>query len=221
MSSAPSYLSNVTILKHRSLRALFSIIRDKSTTASNYIVYCDRLCNILAEEGLAHLSTVEEVDIQTPCGVYKGLKGPAYTSMCAVSIMRSGDILLEAVRKVALGIAVGKVLIQRDEEDPEKKAKLYYSKLPSDISSRQVLLVDPMIATGGSVIKTIEVLVKAGVPEENITFLNVVSAPEGLEALYQAYPKVRTVTAALDEGLNEDKYITPGLGDFGDRYYST
>ena len=135
--------------------------------------------------------------------------------------MRSGDILLEAVRKVALGIAVGKILIQRDEEDPEKRAKLFYSKLPKDIASRQVLVVDPMVATGGSVIRAIKVLIDAGVPEANITFLNVVSCPEGLRALYAAYPSIRTITAALDEKLNEDKYIVPGLGDFGDRYYST
>lgn len=170
---------------------------------------------------MAYLPTVTEVEVETPCGTYKGLKVPDYTSMCAVSIMRSGDILLEAVRRVAHGIAVGKVLVQRDEDTPEKKAKLFYSKLPPDIKNRQVLLVDPMIATGGSVIKTLEVLISAGVPQENIIFLNVVSVPEGLAALFKSYPKVKVITAALDKMLNNDKYIVPGLGDFGDRYYST
>ena len=135
--------------------------------------------------------------------------------------MRSGDILMEAVRLVALGVSCGKILVQRDEEDPEKRPKLFYSKLPPDVMDKQILLVDPMLATGGSAKMAIQVLIEAGVPEANITFLNVVCCPEGLNALGNSYPKVKVITAAIDPGLNEHKYIVPGLGDFGDRYYGT
>lgn len=180
------------------------------------------MCTILAEEGIAHLKTVQDKKVATPCGVYNGLAVPAYETMCAVSIMRSGDILLEALRKVAVGISVGKILMQRDEEDEAKRPKLYYSKLPENIADcRSILLVDPMLATGGSAILAIKVLVDAGVREDNILFLVVVAAPEGIQAVQKAYPGVRIVTAEIDEGLNEDKYIVPGLGDFGDRYYGT
>jgi uracil phosphoribosyltransferase len=106
--------------------------------------------------------------------------------------------LCEAVRQIIPGCAVGKILIQRDEEDPEKRPKLFYSKLPPNISQMTVILVDPMLATGGSAIMAIEVLHQAGVREESVQFLNVVCAPEGLKALALRYPNVQVVTAAVD-----------------------
>jgi uracil phosphoribosyltransferase len=112
-----------------------------------------------------------------------------------------------------------KILIQRDEETAEPK--LFYSKLPSDIADCHVMLCDPMLATGGSALTAIDVLKKAGVKEENILFLNVVSVPEGLKILAEKAPGVTIVTAALDSHLNPQKFIIPGLGDFGDRYYGT
>lgn len=133
-------------------------------------------------------------------------------------------------------VRIGKILIQRDEETHQ--AKLFYAKLPDDIAERYCLLLDPMlgkpscppsppllppsqlsltflrtlIATGGSAIKAIEVLLDHGVPQSRIVFLNLVASPEGLEAMYQAYPEVKVVTAWIDESLNEQKYIVPGLG---------
>ena len=100
-------------------------------------------------------------------------------------------------------------------------AELFYSKLPQDIATRSVLLLDPMIATGGSAIKAIEVLIERGVAEENIYFLNIISCPEGLTALTVKYPKIKIVTAEVDSHLNERSYIIPGVGDFGDRYFGT
>ena len=96
---------------------------------------------------------------------------------------------MEAVRRVSVGISVGKILCQRDESDPLKRAKLFYSKLPKNISKKQVLLVDPMLATGGSASLAIRELVKAGVQSQNIVFLNVVSCPAGLKRLEQDWPK--------------------------------
>jgi len=211
---------NCKVLESRALTMLFTQIRDKNTAQLPYVQYSDRLMTILAEEGIAELCT-EEVTVETPCGQYKGLKMIDTDKLCAVSIVRSGDILLEAVRRLVPDVKVGKILMQRDEEDPEKKAKLYYSKLPPNVDSMTVLLCDPMLATGGSALGAIKVLIDAKVPEDKILFLNTVAAPEGLQKLYQEYPKLRVVTAALDSKLNEHKFIVPGLGDFGDRYYGT
>lgn len=118
-------------------------------------------------------------------------------------------------------IKTGKILIQRDETDPEKKAKLFYSKLPPISDKTRIILCDPMLATGGSVCCATKVLVEHGASETNILFVNVVSCPVGLENYNKAFPNVQVLTAAIDKELNEEKYIVPGLGDFGDRYYGT
>ena len=99
--------------------------------------------------------------------------------------------------------------------------QLMYDKLPPDIAKRPVLLLDPMLATGGSAVMACKVLVEKGVPAENIIFVNIVCVQEGIDALAKAYPAVRIVTSAIDPILNETKYIVPGLGDFGDRYFGT
>lgn len=184
-------------------------------------MFADRACTLLAEEGLAHENLAQQVEITTPCGTLQGLEGSKPQDLCIVSIVRSGDILTEAVRRLNPGASVAKILIQRDEDDPEKKCKLIYAKLPSEISKRKVILCDPMLATGGSAIKAIGVLTESGIPAKNITFLNVISCPQGLEALATAYPEVCVVTLTVDQGLNEHKFIVPGLGDFGDRYFGT
>jgi uracil phosphoribosyltransferase len=117
------------------------------------------------------------------------------------------------------GIRMGKILIQRDKVT--KLPRLYYSALPEDIGRRHVLLLDPMLATGGTARAAIEVLTDHGVPEENIVFVNVLSAPEGIRAVREHHPAVRMVTSAIEERLNENAYMQPGIGDFGDRYYGT
>ena len=123
------------------------------------------------------------------------------------------------MRRVVPDAKTAKILIQRDEETAQPV--LMYSKLPPKIEAMNVLLCDPMLATGGSALTAIKVLKDAGVPEERITFANVVSCPEGLANLKKHAPKVVVVTSAVDEGLDARKYIVPGLGDFGDRYYGT
>ena len=114
---------------------------------------------------------------------------------------------------------IGKILIQRDEKTAEPH--LLYSKLPPDIADRYCLLLDPMLATGGSVLCAIEVLLQAGVSADRIIFVNLIASPEGLANLQARFPQVRIVTGVIDEGLNEQKYIVPGLGDFGCRYFGT
>ncbi|KAL7565113.1 hypothetical protein ACA910_005120 [Epithemia clementina (nom. ined.)] len=136
--------------------------------------------------------------------------------------VRSGDCILEAVREIEPACRVGKILIQRDESHPEKLPRLFYSKMPPEISSMHVLLCDPMLATGGSAVMALDVLVRDyGVDPSKIIFANLICAPEGLERLGKEYPAVRIVTACVDKGLNEENFIVPGLGDFGDRFFNT
>jgi uracil phosphoribosyltransferase len=133
--------------------------------------------------------------------------------------MRAGEAMESGLRACCRAVRIGKILIQRDEATA--LAKLFYSKLPEDIAQRYCLLLDPMLATGGSAIKAIEVLIDNQVPEERIIFVNLVASPEGIQKMARAYPKVKIVTAWVDDGLNEERYIVPGLGDFGDRYVIT
>jgi uracil phosphoribosyltransferase len=193
---------------------LFTKMRDTSTSSVAFVQYSKRSMRILAEDALAEFPSTE-VKITTPCGPFDGVSGPDPTNICAVSIIRSGDALLEVVREVEPAVRVGKILIQRDESIPEKTAKLFYSKLPPDIANQYVLLCDPMLATGGSAMKAIEVLVdKYNVQPSKIIFAIMICAPEGLKVLGDAYPEIKIVTAAIDDGLNDDKFIVPGLGTF-------
>ncbi|GMI03715.1 hypothetical protein TrRE_jg7916 [Triparma retinervis] len=212
---------NLVVLKNKSLRNLFTKIRDQETNVRDFEFYSCRLMTVLAEETVAELdNAIEQVTVHTPCAAFQG-EVVDVDKICAVSIVRAGDSLLGCVRAILPGVSVGKILIQRDERTVEKEAKLYYCKLPPKISEKVVILCDPMLATGGSAKKAIESLVDVGVKPSNIIFSNVVCCPEGLKNLAAAYPEVKIVTAAVDECLNEDKYIVPGLGDYGDRFFNT
>eukprot|EP00093_Oithona_nana_P006740 06740.XXX_128766_130599_1 [CDS] Oithona nana genome sequencing. len=185
------------------------------------MIYGDRLMRILAEEALCRLPSIGDGSVETPCGMASGLVDKWKLDICLVSVVRSGDILQEAVRQLQPGVKVGKILIQRDESSESKTPVLYYKKLPKDIADCFVILVDPMLATAGSAKMAISVLVDSGVCLENIMFLNLICAPEGLKALTEEYPQVQVVTGAIDDHLDEHRFIVPGLGDYGDRYYGT
>lgn len=176
---------------------------------------------LLAEDALAEFNT-DTIDIQTPCGPFRGTAMMDPTNICAVSIIRSGDALLEIVRDCEPALKVGKILIQRDESTPNKTPKLFYSKMPPGVEQNHILLCDPMLATGGSAIMALDVLVKQyKVDPSRIVFANMICAPEGLNAVAKAYPQIKIVTACIDEALNDEKYIVPGLGDYGDRFFNT
>jgi uracil phosphoribosyltransferase len=138
--------------------------------------------------------------------------------ICGVSIMRAGESFEGGLRDCCRSVRIGKILIQRDEET--SRPKLFYDKLPEDISKRWVLLLDPMLATGGSAILAVDVLISRGVPQDRILFLNVMATPQGIENFGNRFPKLRIVTAFVDDGLDDRNYIVPGLGDFGDRFYT-
>ncbi|KAK1594709.1 uracil phosphoribosyltransferase [Colletotrichum navitas] len=208
---------NVIILPQTpQLIALLTIIRDRNTERGDFIFYSNRIIRLLVEEGLNHLPTVEH-DVTTPIGrTYSGLMFQG--KICGVSIMRAGEAMEQGLRDCCRSVRIGKILIQRDEETAQPK--LFYDKLPDDIAQRWVLLLDPMFATGGSAIMAVQVLKARGVPEDRILFLNLIASPEGIQNFTAKFPKLRVVTAFVDQGLDEKNYIIPGLGDFGDRFYT-
>ncbi|WOO77595.1 Uracil phosphoribosyltransferase [Vanrija pseudolonga] len=199
------------------LQALLTLIRDENTHRGDFVFYSDRIIRLLVEEGkcLNHLPVVPKT-VRTPVGL--DFNGVGFEGrICGVSIMRAGESMEAGLRDCCRSVRIGKILIQRDEETC--LPKLFYAKLPEDIAERFVLLLDPMLATGGSCIKAIEVLLSHGVKEEKILFLNLIASPLGTDTVCKRFPKLRMITAWVDEGLDSHSYIVPGLGDFGDRYF--
>lgn len=199
------------------LRAMHTVIRDRSASSQDFVFYSRRIIRLLLEAALDVLP-FEKREVTTPVGeVYHGL---GFTSkLCAVPVIRAGESMEAEVREVLPGLRIGKILIQRDKVT--KLPQLFYSHLPQDIADRHVLLLEPMLATGGSALTAIRVLLEAGVREENIVFVNFLAAPEGIEAVTRAHPAVKIVTTSIEERLNEHAYMVPGIGDFGDRYFGT
>eukprot|EP00158_Paraphelidium_tribonemae_P006292 Partr_v1_DN27765_c0_g1_i1_m67263 putative uridine kinase len=206
-----------TLPPTRELKALLTIIRDRDTARAEWVFYAERIIRLLVEEGLNHLPFTPKTVI-TPTGhKYEGVSFQG--KICGVSIMRAGEAMEQGLRDCCRSVRIGKILIQRNEETAQ--AQLYYAKLPQDIAERYVLLLDPMLATGGSAIMAIRTLLDHGVPESRILFLNLLAAPEGIDKVLAAHPQLKIVTAEIDEGLDEKKYIVPGLGDFGCLYFGT
>lgn len=218
---------NLTILRSRSFVGLFTKIRDRDTTPADFVFHSKRLMRLLAEESLAHLPSTPRT-VTTPTGIpYVGEISTAESSpdaVCAVSIVRAGDSLLESVREISPGMRVGKMWIQRNENSPSKEAvhSSGCTKLPKGIEDMDVILCDPMLATGGSARSALRCLVdEYGVDPGRVVFANVICCPEGLDAMAREFPRVRIVTCWVDDGLNEEKFIVPGLGDYGDRFFNT
>ncbi|HII16086.1 MAG TPA: uracil phosphoribosyltransferase [Nanoarchaeota archaeon] len=199
------------------LVALYTIIRDEKTKRDEFIFCADRIIRMLVEKASEFLPTKPK-EIKTPTGCT--FDGREFVGkICAVSIVRSGEAMEKAARDICQKIRIGKILIQRDEKTA--KPILFYHKLPEDIAERYVLLLDPMLATGGSACKAAEILKQNGVKEEKIVFVNLISCPEGINEFTKKFPKVKIITGVIDKSLNEKAYILPGLGDFGDRYFGT
>ncbi len=177
------------------------MIRDKETERADFIFYSNRIIRLLVEEGLNHLPTIQR-QITTPVGrTYSGVQFQG--KICGVSIMRAGEAMEQGLRDCCRSVRIGKILIQRDEET--SKPRLFYAKLPEDIAKRWVLLLDPMLATGGSALMAVDVLRSHGVPEDRILFLNLIASPKGVLNFAEKYPKLRVVTAFVDQGLDERK----------------
>ncbi|KAL4971611.1 uracil phosphoribosyltransferase-domain-containing protein [Aspergillus desertorum] len=219
------YLHRVTVLRQGNyLLSLMTVIRDESTTPNAFAAAFDRISDLLIAAGSLPYSPLdllptERLTVQTPTGwTYEGRR--QVKPVCGVSILRAGASFEAALRRAyGENLSMGKLLIQRNEET--SLPVHLYSKLPAGITEQSVLILEPMLATGGSAIKAIDVLKETGVREEDIVFVNLVASRKGLETIMQRFSRLRLVTAAIDEALTGSNHIAPGLGDFGDRFYGT
>ncbi|KAF3453261.1 hypothetical protein FNV43_RR03701 [Rhamnella rubrinervis] len=198
------------------IRGMHTLIRDTQTTKHDFVFYSDRLIRLVVEHGLGHLPFTEK-QVITPTGsVYTGVD--FCKRLCGVSVIRSGESMENALRACCKGIKIGKILIHREGDNGQQ---LIYEKLPQDISDRHVLLLDPILGTGNSAVQAISLLLRKGVPESNIIFLNLISAPQGVHVVCKSFPRIKIVTSEIETGLNEDFRVVPGMGEFGDRYFGT
>lgn len=203
------------IMDHPLIQHKLTLLRDKNTGSKEFRELVSEVAMLMCYEATRDLP-LKEVEIETPMGLAhtKVISG---RKMALVPILRAGLGMVEGVLAMIPAAKVGHIGLYRDHETC--KPVEYYCKLPSDIAEREVLLLDPMLATGGSAIDAVNMLKSKGV--RNIKFMCVIAAPEGLEAFTEAHPDVQLYCAAKDERLNEDKYIIPGLGDAGDRIFGT
>jgi uracil phosphoribosyltransferase len=198
---------------------LLTILRDKNTTASQFRLAGERLSYFLASEVSNHLKK-EEITIETQLAKAKGYR--LTETILFVPIVRSGITLLNPFLKFFSDMTetrVGFIGLERDEETAI--ARLYYKKIPEVKPSDRVIVLEPILATGGSACDAIKVLKESGIEEERIIFVTAMSATQGLERVKKEFPGVDILTATIDEKLNDKKFIVPGLGDWGDRIYGT
>lgn len=206
----------VTLVDHPMVQHKLSILRRTTTSSKQFRELVSELAMFEAYEATRELP-LQDVEIETPI-CKTTAKEIAGKKLAIVPILRAGLGMVEGVQTLVPAARVGHLGMYRNEETHEPVP--YYDKLPADIAEREVLLLDPMLATGGSAVAAVGYLRKAGVTGQ-IKFLNIVAAPQGIETLLAADDAVQIYTCAIDEGLNEAAYIVPGLGDAGDRIFGT
>lgn len=203
------------VLKHPLIEHKLTILRDKRTGTKEFREIAGELAVFLCYEAMRD-AKLDLVEIETP--IQKTKSGKLNEDKYAfVPILRAGMSMVEGIIAVIPNAKIGHIGLYRDEEtlNPVK----YYYKVPKDIQNRTVILLDPMLATGGSACDAISMIKQDGV--KNIKFLSIISAPEGLKKVQTMHPDVQIYTASVDEKLNENGYIVPGLGDTGDRIFGT
>ena len=203
------------IVEHPLLQHKISILRNKQTGTKEFRDLVGEVASLLCYEATRDLPT-EEVEIETPVAVAK-TKVLAGRKLAFVPILRAGMGMLDGMLSLLPAAKVGFIGLYRNEETLEPVE--YFCKLPEDIHERDVLVLDPMLATGGSACDAVSMVKKRGA--KRIKFICLIAAPEGVEKLHTTHPDVDIFVGALDERLNEKGYIVPGLGDAGDRIYGT
>lgn len=206
---------NAIELNHPLIEHKLSILRSKTTGTKEFRELIKEISMILCYESMKD-AKLEDTEIETPIAKMKTgkLNEEKYAF---VPILRAGLGMLDGVISVIPNAKIGHIGMYRDETTFEPVN--YFFKVPKDIENREVIIIDPMLATGGSAIDAIELLKSKGV--KKIKFLCIISAPEGIKAIEKKHPDVQIYTAHIDEKLNENKYIVPGLGDAGDRIFGT
>ena len=208
-------MSVVEIVDHPLIQHKISLLRDRSTGTKEFRDLVSEIAMLLCYEATRDLPT-EEVEVETPVARAR-TKVLAGRKLALVPILRAGLGMVDGMLNLIPAAKVGHIGMYRNEETLVPVE--YYCKLPSDINEREVFVLDPMLATGGSACDAIGQIKKRGA--KHIKFIGLVAAPQGLKALHEAHPDVDIYVGALDEKLNENGYIIPGLGDAGDRIFGT
>ncbi len=205
----------VHVLDHPLIQHKLAILRNKNTGTKEFRTLINEIAGLMCYEATRNLPT-EEVEVETPimtakCRMLAGKK------LAIVPILRAGLGMVDAMVDMIPSAKIGHIGLYRDPETHEPVE--YYCKLPEDVEHRQVFVVDPMLATGGSAVAAIDFLKKHGC--KHIIMMNIIGCPEGIKTVQEAHPDVEMYLAACDEKLNEHCYIIPGLGDAGDRIFGT
>ncbi len=208
-------MSKVVVMDHPLIAHKIGIIRRKETGTREFRDMISEIGALITYEATKNLK-LQDVEIETPI-CKTTVKELAGKKLAVIPILRAGLGMVEGVLTMIPSAKVGHIGLYRNEETLEPVE--YYCKIPKDCSERDVFVVDPMLATGGSAIAAIQMLKNRGV--KNMRFLCIIAAPEGVEKLKEAHPDVDIYIGALDEHLNEHGYIVPGLGDAGDRIFGT
>ena len=204
----------VHLVDHPLVQDALVDLRDKRTSGDQFRRAATRISVLLAAEALREVAT-SHISVDTPLGPADGRR--IESDIVVVPVLRAGLGMLDAVLELVPNARVGHIGLQRDEMTAV--ASQYYSKLPGSLHASFVLMIDPMLATGGSAVAAIQLLRAAGAGQ--IRIVCIVAAPEGIRMVEERYPDIAIYTPVVDRCLNDHKYIVPGLGDFGDRLYGT
>ena len=207
--------SNVNILDHPLIRHKLAIIRNKNTDTKQFREVVKELATLMAYESFKDVPT-QEITVETPLETTKQIIVKE-NSIAIVPILRAGLGMVDGILSLFPAAKVGHIGLYRDEETLEPQE--YYCKLPANIEEKVVMVVDPMLATGGSAVDAIKMLKKRGC--KNIKLMSIIAAPEGVEKVAKSHPDVQIFVSTLDRCLNDKGYILPGLGDAGDRIFGT
>ena len=208
-------MSTVHVMDHPLIQHKLSILRSKETGVKEFRELVSEIAGLMCYEATRNLPTVE-VEVETPVAIAK-CRQLAGKKLAIIPILRAGLGMVDSMVDLIPSAKIGHIGLYRD---PETHMPVeYYCKLPDDIENRQVFVVDPMLATGGSAVAAIDFLKQRGCKQ--IVMMNIIGCPEGVKAVQEAHPDVDMYLAALDEKLNEHAYIIPGLGDAGDRIFGT
>lgn len=208
-------MGELHVLDHPLLQHKLSILRDKRTGVKEFREVVGEISALMCYEATRNLPT-EEIEIETPVAPAR-VRVLSGKKLAIVPVLRAGLGMVDSIISLVPSAKVGHIGLYRDPETHEPVK--YYCKLPSDISERQVFIVDPMLATGGSASAAINFIKEYGC--KNITLVDIIAAPEGIEVVRREHPDVDIFVCAVDEKLNEHAYIVPGLGDAGDRIFGT